>query len=200
MFRTPCARSFILTLTLLSVALFAACGSGGENARNGNAANANANTNTPAAASNQNASNTSTANTNSAAATSTAGGASKPKLNVNTASEEEFLAHIPGFGKKMAHEFEEYRPYRSIQQFRREIGKYVDAAQVAEYEKYVFVPIDENASDANTLRQIPGLDEKEAGELVAGRPYASREAFLSKLSEKVSADELAVARTYLSGR
>ena len=61
-------------------------------------------------------------------------------------------------GNRMVHEFEEYRPYKSIQQFRKEIGKYVDQNQVAEYEKYIFVPINENDSDAPTLQQIPGLD------------------------------------------
>jgi hypothetical protein len=38
---------------------------------------------------------------------------------------------------RMAHEFEEYRPYTSLEQFRREIGKYVDAAEVARLESYV---------------------------------------------------------------
>ena len=195
MLRPSFVRSGIIVLTLLSTSLLAACGSGGENARNGNAAG-----NTGGASANQTPANTSPVNTNSAANTSTAANTSKPKLNLNTASEAEFMAAIPDFGKKMAHEFEEYRPYRSIQQFRKEMGKYVDAAKIAEYEKYVFVPINENEADAATLQQIPGLDEKEAGELVAGRPYASRDAFLSKLSEKVSAGELAVAKNYLTSR
>lgn len=98
----------------------------------------------------------------------------------------------------MVHEFEEYRPYKSIQQFRREIGKYVDANQVAEYEKYVFVPIDINQSDAPTLQQIPGLDANEAQNLIAARPYPSNEAFLTKLADKVSAAELDIAKTYLA--
>lgn len=123
--------------------------------------------------------------------------APKTKLNINSASEAEFLASIPGLGNRMVHEFEEYRPYSSIQQFRKEIGKYVDQGQVAEYEKYIFVPIDENQSDASTLQQIPGLDTAEAQELTAGRPYASRDAFLEKLAEKVSVEELTVAKTYL---
>ena len=78
------------------------------------------------------------------------------------------------------------------------MGKYVGQDQVADYEKYIFVPIDENQSDAATLQQIPGLDAGEAQELIAGRPYASRDAFLAKLAEKVSADDLAVAKTYLA--
>ena len=98
----------------------------------------------------------------------------------------------------MVHEFEEYRPYRSIQVFRREIGKYVAPSVVADYEKYVFVPIDPNQADAPTLMQIPGLDESEAQTLIAGRPYASPDAFLTKLSDKVSAAERDIARTYLS--
>lgn len=44
---------------------------------------------------------------------------------------------IPGVGRRMAHEFEEYRPYSNIEQFRREIGKYVDAEEVARLERYV---------------------------------------------------------------
>lgn len=98
----------------------------------------------------------------------------------------------------MLREFEEYRPYHSIQQFRREIGKYVQPEQVAEYEKYIFVPIDPNQADAVTLRQIPGVDAPEAEALIAGRPYATSQAFLDKLADKVSAPDLELAKTYLS--
>lgn len=59
-------------------------------------------------------------------------------LDLNGASKEEILL-IPGVGNRMQHEFEEYRPYRNIEQFRREIGKYVDAAEVARLERYVTI-------------------------------------------------------------
>lgn len=121
------------------------------------------------------------------------------KVNLNTASEEEFLA-LPNVGERMAHEFEEYRPYVSIQQFRREIGKYVDESQVAAYEEYVFVPVSPNESDEPTLMQLPGVDAGSAAELAAGRPYASPEAFLDKLGEYVSASQVAAARAYLTSR
>lgn len=123
---------------------------------------------------------------------------SAAKLNLNTASADDFLT-IPDVGNRMVREFMEYRPYVSIQQFRREIGKYVDEAQVAEYEKYVYVPIAINDSDAATLQQIPGLDATEAAELIAGRPYASTDAFLAKAAEYVSEAELSAAKSYLSG-
>jgi len=59
-------------------------------------------------------------------------------LDLNSASREEILL-VPGVGPRMAHEFEEYRPYRNIEQFRREIGKYVDDAEVARLERYVTI-------------------------------------------------------------
>ncbi|HEX8359014.1 MAG TPA: hypothetical protein VF613_02775 [Longimicrobium sp.] len=58
------------------------------------------------------------------------------KIDLNKASKEEVLL-IPGVGPRMQHEFEEYRPYRNIEQFRREIGKYVDEGEVARLERYV---------------------------------------------------------------
>jgi DNA uptake protein ComE-like DNA-binding protein len=120
------------------------------------------------------------------------------KLNLNTASGDDYLKTIPGFSSRMVREFLEYRPYISIQQFRKEIGKYVSAQQVAEYEKYVYVPIDVNKSDAATLQQIPGLDANEVAELLTARPYANADAFLVKLAKYVSETELAIAKIYLS--
>ena len=58
------------------------------------------------------------------------------KIDLNGASVEE-IELIPGVGPRMRHEFEEYRPYTSMAQFRREIGKYVDSTEVARLESYV---------------------------------------------------------------
>ncbi len=57
-------------------------------------------------------------------------------INLNDATRSDILL-IPGIGGRMAHEFEEYRPYSTIEQFRREIGKYVDEEEVARLEQYV---------------------------------------------------------------
>ena len=59
-------------------------------------------------------------------------------IDLNTATGDEILL-IPGVGSRMRHEFEEYRPYTSIEQFRREIGKYVDKDEVARLEQYVMI-------------------------------------------------------------
>lgn len=58
------------------------------------------------------------------------------RIDLNTASEEAILS-IPGVGNRMHHEFEEYRPYTSMAQFRREIGKYVDEDEVERLARYV---------------------------------------------------------------
>lgn len=59
-------------------------------------------------------------------------------IDLNTASDEEIVL-IPGVGTRMRREFKEYRPYSSIEQFRREIGKYVDATELARLERYVSI-------------------------------------------------------------
>ena len=59
-------------------------------------------------------------------------------INLNAASEDEIML-VPGIGKRMQHEFEEYRPYSSLVQFRREIGKYVDDDEVARLERYIII-------------------------------------------------------------
>ena len=59
-------------------------------------------------------------------------------IDLNTATDEEILL-IPGVGRRMLNEFKEYRPYKAIEQFRREIGKYVDKTEVARLEQYVTI-------------------------------------------------------------
>ena len=58
------------------------------------------------------------------------------RIDLNAASEEAILS-IPGVGARMQREFEEYRPYTSMAQFRREIGKYVDEDEVERLARYV---------------------------------------------------------------
>jgi DNA uptake protein ComE-like DNA-binding protein len=60
-------------------------------------------------------------------------------MNLNTATTQDIML-IPGMSARMANEFREYKPYRSIGQFRYEIGKYVPKTEVARLEQYVFVP------------------------------------------------------------
>ena len=59
-------------------------------------------------------------------------------LDLNTASDGDILL-IPNLGKRMLGEFKEYRPYKAMDQFRREIGKYVSKEEVARLERYVTI-------------------------------------------------------------
>ena len=121
------------------------------------------------------------------------------KLNLNDATEDAFKA-LEGVGDKMAHEFVEYRPYVSIQQFRKEMSKYVDADAIAGFEAQVYVPIDFNNCDAATLMQIPGLDDANATALIDQRPFADADAFQTALKAVVPEASLPIAASYLAGQ
>ena len=117
-------------------------------------------------------------------------------INLNTASEEEILL-VPGVGSRMAHEFDEYRPYRALAQFRREIGKYVDDEQVAAYEQYVFVPIDLNSASDEDILSIPGVGNRMLHEFKEYRPYRSIEQFRREIGKYVDDDEVARMERYV---
>ena len=118
-------------------------------------------------------------------------------LNLNTATREEILL-VPGVGARIAHEFEEYRPYRTIAQFRREIGKYVDDKEVARLEQYVFVPINLNtAADADILT-IPGLGQRMLREFKEYRPYKTMQQFRREIGKYVNEKEVARLERYVT--
>jgi DNA uptake protein ComE-like DNA-binding protein len=60
-------------------------------------------------------------------------------VSLNTGAREDIML-IPGMTRRMAHEFEEYRPYKDLTQFDREIGKYVNPPEVARLRSYVTLP------------------------------------------------------------
>ena len=117
-------------------------------------------------------------------------------INLNSASREEIML-IPGLSGRMAHEFEEYRPYASMEQFRREIGKYVDADEVARLEQHVFVPLGLNAASSEDLATIPGISGRMVHEFEEYRPYTSTEQFRREIGKYVDADELVRLERYV---
>lgn len=118
-------------------------------------------------------------------------------LSLNTATRDELLL-IPGMGNRMVREFFEYRPYKSLAQFRREIGKYVDEKEVARLEQYVFVPINLNtATDADILT-IPGLGNRMLREFKEYRPYRNIEQFRKEIGKYVNAKEVARLERYVT--
>ena len=75
-------------------------------------------------------------------------------INLNTGTAPEMLL-IPRVAKRMTHEFEEYRPWVSMAQFDKEIGKYVDAAEMNRLKQYVFIPLDLNTASDEQFKTIP---------------------------------------------
>jgi DNA uptake protein ComE-like DNA-binding protein len=59
-------------------------------------------------------------------------------VKLNTATDEDILS-IPGAGNRMAREFKEYRPWKTKQQFEKEIGKYVKPNEVARLWRFVTI-------------------------------------------------------------
>ncbi len=118
-------------------------------------------------------------------------------LNLNTASKEEILL-IPGMGNRMLHEFEEYRPYKALAVFHREIDKYVDDKELARLEQYVFVPVSLNtASDADIL-SIPGIGQRMLHEFKEYRPYKTMDQFRREIGKYVDKKEVARLERYVT--
>ncbi len=120
-------------------------------------------------------------------------------INLNTASRAEILL-VPGVGPRMAHEFEEYRPYRALAQFRREIGKYVEDDELARLEQFVFVPIDLNTASDEDILSIPGVGPRMLHEFKEYRPYRRIEQFRREIGKYVTEQEVARLERYVTIR
>ena len=119
------------------------------------------------------------------------------QLNLNTASQEEILM-IPGVGSRMLREFREYRPYKTIAQFRKEIGKYVDVKEVARLEQYVFVPVNLNGASDEDILTIPGAGKRMLREFKEYRPYTNIEMFRKEIGKYVDKKEVARLERYVT--
>ncbi len=117
-------------------------------------------------------------------------------IDLNKAKRATILL-VPGVGKRMAHEFEEYRPYKSMAQFRREIGKYVDKEEVARLEQFVFVPMNLNTAKAKEFKTIPGMGKKMVHEFLEYRPYQDIKQFRREIGKYVSDKEVARLERYV---
>jgi DNA uptake protein ComE-like DNA-binding protein len=118
-------------------------------------------------------------------------------INLNTATPEEILL-VPGAGKRMVREFDEYRPWKSYAQFDKEIGKYVGADGAAKLAQYTFIPVRLNtASDADILT-IPNAGQRMVREFKEYRPWKSREQFMKEIGKYVGDKEAARLWRYVA--
>jgi DNA uptake protein ComE-like DNA-binding protein len=119
------------------------------------------------------------------------------QINLNTAAPTEILL-IPGVGNRMLREFQEYRPYKTIAQFRKEIGKYVDQKEVARLEQYVFVPVNLNSASDEDILSIPGAGKRMLREFKEYRPYTNMEQFRKEIGKYVDKKEVARLERYVT--
>jgi DNA uptake protein ComE-like DNA-binding protein len=118
-------------------------------------------------------------------------------VNLNLSPRDEIML-IPRAGRRMAREFDEYKPYNGgYAQFRREIGKYVNEQEVAHLEQYTFIPIDLNSAPDSVLLTIPGLGPRMLGEFKEYRPYPNIEKFRREIGKYVSEKEVARLERYV---
>ena len=117
-------------------------------------------------------------------------------INLNIATREEIML-VPGMGPRFLREFLEYRPYKSLAQFRREMGKYTNAEEVARMEQYVFVPMDLNTASDEDLNTIPGFGPRMLREFREYRPYKAVEQFRREMGKYVSDKEVARLERYV---
>jgi|SRR6187402_917254 len=110
-------------------------------------------------------------------------------INLNTATGEEILL-VPGAGKRMAREFAEYRPWKSYAQFEKEIGKYVDAKEVARLAQYTFIPVNINTATDEDVFSIPGAGKRMVREFKEYRPWKAQAQFEKEIGKYVDAKEV----------
>ena len=119
-------------------------------------------------------------------------------VNLNLSPRDEIML-IPRAGRRMAREFDEYKPYNGgYAQFRREIGKYVNEQAVAHLEQYTFIPIDLNTAPDSVLLTIPGLGPRMLGEFKDYRPYPNIEKFRREIGKYVNEKEVARLERYVT--
>jgi len=98
----------------------------------------------------------------------------------------------------MLREFKEYRPYNNLAKFRREIGKYVDAMEVARLEQYVFVPVNLNTASDEDILTIPGVGARMLREFKEYRPYDNIEKFRREIGKYVNQKEVGRMERYVT--
>jgi DNA uptake protein ComE-like DNA-binding protein len=117
-------------------------------------------------------------------------------MDLNSASREE-LQLMPGMTNRWMREFNEYRPYEDLAEFRREMSKYTDSEGVAELEQYVFVPMDLNSASDEDFMTIPGMTSRWLREFNEYAPYEDMAEFHREMGKYADEDEVGRLARYV---
>jgi len=117
-------------------------------------------------------------------------------LNLNTCTVPE-IALVPR-ARRMQIEFPEYRPWKTMAQFDRNIGKYVVSTpgELERLKQYVFIPLDLNTATDEDFLTIPGVGAM-VKEFKEYRPWKSKEQFEKEIGKYVPAKEVARLWRYM---
>jgi DNA uptake protein ComE-like DNA-binding protein len=120
-------------------------------------------------------------------------------VNLNTATDDELRAIPAAQPARIVREFKEYRPFKTLSDFHREMRKYWDEAEVARLEQYVFVPIKLNTATDEEILSIPAAQPNRVlREFKEYRPYDNIEKFRKEMGKYWDAKEVARLERYLT--
>lgn len=117
-------------------------------------------------------------------------------LNLNTATSEEILL-VPKIARRMTIEFPEYRPWKTAEQFDRQIGKYVGQVETDRLKQYVFIPLDLNTATDEQFLTIPDMARRMLIEFKEYRPWKTKEQFDKEIGKYVGPKETARLWRYM---
>ncbi len=117
-------------------------------------------------------------------------------LNLNTVTSEEILL-VPKIARRMTIEFPEYRPWKTAEQFDRQIGKYVGQAETDRLKQYVFIPLDLNTATDEQFLTIPDMARRMLIEFKEYRPWKTKEQFDKEIGKYVGPKETARLWRYM---
>lgn len=120
-------------------------------------------------------------------------------LNLNTATDNELRLIPAAQPQRVLREFKEYRPYKSLSVFHREMRKYWDETEVSRLEQYVFVPINLNTATDEEILSIPAAQpQRFLREFKEYRPYTSIEQFHKEMRKYWDEKEVKMLQRYVT--
>jgi DNA uptake protein ComE-like DNA-binding protein len=119
--------------------------------------------------------------------------------NLNTATDDEILSIPAAQSNRVLREFKEYRPYKSLAVFHREMRKYWDEAEVSRLEQYVFVPVNLNTATDEEILSIPAAQPNRVlREFKEYRPYTSLDQFHKEMRKYWDEKEVNRLKRYVT--
>lgn len=119
--------------------------------------------------------------------------------NLNTATDDEILSIPHPQANRWLREVKEYRPYKNLAVFHKEMLKYWNEAEVSRLEQYVFVPVNLNTATDEEILSIPHPQANRwLREVKEYRPYTSMEQFHKEMRKYWDEKEVTRLQRYVA--